>query len=133
MLSTYDELKNRLQNDTKTWLVTGAAGFIGSALLEMLLQLNQRVIGLDNFSTGSSYNLEEVKGLVSDRQWERFQLIKGDIRNSEECRRACADVDCVLHQAALGSVPRSIDDPILTNDVNVAGLLSTSQGCLKSG
>jgi UDP-N-acetylglucosamine 4-epimerase len=102
MLSTYDELKNRLQNDTKTWLVTGVAGFIGSALLEMLLQLNQRVIGLDNFSTGSSYNLEEVKGLVSDRQWERFQLIKGDIRNSEECRRACAGVDYVLHQATLG-------------------------------
>ena len=102
MASTYDELKNRLQNDTKTWLVTGVAGFIGSALLEMLLQLNQRVIGLDNFSTGSSYNLEEVKGLVSDRQWERFQLIKGDIRNSEECRRACADVDYVLHQATLG-------------------------------
>ena len=101
MASTYDELKNRLQNDTKTWLVTGVAGFIGSALLEMLLQLNQRVIGLDNFSTGSSYNLEEVKGLVSDRQWERFQLIKGDIRNSEECRRACAGVDYVLHQATL--------------------------------
>ncbi len=120
----YEDLKTRLRSDTKVWLVTGVAGFIGSALLETLLQLNQRVIGLDNFYTGSPYNLEDVKGLVSDEQWQRFSLIKGDIRDLEDCRHACADVDYVLHQAALGSVPRSIDDPILTNATNVSGFLN---------
>jgi UDP-N-acetylglucosamine 4-epimerase len=92
--------------------------------LETLLQLDQRVIGLDNFSTGSPYNLEEVKRLVSDWQWRRFQLIKGDIRDLEDCRRACAGVDYVLHQAALGSVPHSIEAPILTNDNNITGFLN---------
>jgi UDP-N-acetylglucosamine 4-epimerase len=124
MASAYENLRTRLQNDTKVWLVTGVAGFIGSALLETLLKLDQRVIGLDNFSTGSLYNLEDVKRLVSDRQWRRLQLIKGDIRDLEDCRRACAGVDYVLHQAALGSVPRSIEDPILTNNNNVTGFLN---------
>ena len=122
--STYEDLRTRLQNAPKVWLVTGVAGFIGSALLETLLKLDQRVIGLDNFSTGSPYNLEEVKELVSDLQWRRLQLIKGDIRDLEDCRRACADVDYVLHQAALGSVPHSIKDPIPTNDNNVTGFLN---------
>jgi UDP-N-acetylglucosamine 4-epimerase len=124
MAIAYDDLRTWLQNDTKVWLVTGVAGFIGSALLETLLQLNQRVIGLDNFYTGSPYNLEEVKGLVSNQQWQRFSLIKGDIRDLEDCRQACAGVDYVLHQAALGSVPRSIDDPILTNANNVSGFVN---------
>ncbi len=124
MASAYEDLRTRLQNDTKVWLVTGVAGFIGSALLETLLKLDQRVIGLDNFSTGSLYNLEDVKRLVSDRQWRRLQLIKGDIRVLEDCRRACVSVDYVLHQAALGSVPRSIEDPILTHDNNVTGFLN---------
>ena len=124
MASAYEDLRTRLQNDTKVWLVTGVAGFIGSALLETLLKLDQRVIGLDNFSTGSPYNLEDVKRLVSDRQWQRLQLIKGDIRDLEDCRRACAGVDYVLHQAALGSVPRSIEDPILTDVNNVTGFLN---------
>lgn len=124
MASIYEDLKTRLRSDTKVWLVTGVAGFIGSALLQTLLQLNQRVVGLDNFSTGSPHNLEEVKELVSNRQWQRLQLIKGDIRDLEDCHRACAGVDYVLHQAALGAVPRSVKDPIRTNENNVTGFLN---------
>ncbi len=113
-----------LQQSPKTWLITGVAGFIGSNLLETLLKLDQHIVGLDNFATGHQYNLDEVCSSVSAQQWQRFHFIQGDIRQLDDCRRACQDVDYVLHQAALGSVPRSIDDPILTNANNVDGFLN---------
>jgi UDP-N-acetylglucosamine 4-epimerase len=123
-MTPFESLLQTLPATPKTWLITGVAGFIGSNLLEALLQLNQKVVGLDNFSTGYQRNLDEVKGLVSPEQWERFKLIVGDIRNLEECHQACQGVDYVLHQAALGSVPRSINDPIATNSTNIDGFLN---------
>ena len=106
------------------WLVTGCAGFIGSNLIETLLELNQQVTGLDNFSTGFQYNLHEVEHTVGPKKWQNFTFIKGDIRDSETCQKACEGQDFVLHQAALGSVPRSIADPILTNENNISGFLN---------
>ncbi len=100
------------------------AGFIGSNLLEALLTLDQRVVGLDNFATGYQHNLDEVQSLVTPAQWANFQFIQGDIRNLEDCHRACAGVNYVLHQAALGSVPRSLADPITTNSANITGFLN---------
>jgi len=123
-MSVYLDTKERLAGAPKTWLITGAAGFIGSNLLEHLLKLNQRVVGLDNFATGYQRNLDEVRSLVSAEQWARFQFIEGDIRNLEDCARACGGVDYVLHQAALGSVPRSLNDPITTNAANITGFLN---------
>jgi len=123
-MTRYEQLLQELPLVPRTWLVTGVAGFIGSNLLETLLKLDQKVVGLDNFATGHQYNLDEVKSLVSPSQWERFTFIEGDIRNLEDCHKACAGVDYVLHQAALGSVPRSIDDPITTNAVNIDGFLN---------
>jgi UDP-N-acetylglucosamine 4-epimerase len=123
-LSSYDTLLRRLKNEQHTWLITGVAGFIGSNLLEVLLKLDQNVIGLDNFSTGYQHNLDDVKSLVNSAQWERFQFIKGDIRNFQDCLIACDGVDYVLHEAALGSVPRSIADPLATNEVNISGFLN---------
>ena len=120
----YRAIKAQLNNTPYTWLITGVAGFIGSNLLETLLQLNQRVIGLDNFSTGHQHNLDLVEQGVSADQWRRFQMIVGDIRNLDECRKACADSDYVLHQAALGSVPRSLEDPLLTNENNINGFIN---------
>ena len=123
-MNSYTELQTRLTADPKTWLVTGVAGFIGSNLLETLLKLNQRVVGLDNFSTGHKRNLDEVKTLVNLEQWENFKFIEGDIRTLDDCRQASKDVDYILHQAALGSVPRSITDPITTNATNIDGFLN---------
>jgi UDP-N-acetylglucosamine 4-epimerase len=123
-MNQYDITKNHLTSAPGTWLITGVAGFIGSNLLETLLTLDQTVVGLDNFSTGYQHNLDEVRGLVDDTQWQRFTFIKGDIRDLQTCRKACAGVDYVLHQAALGSVPRSLEDPILTNASNVDGFLN---------
>ena len=122
--TVYDKVKEVLINEPKTWLITGVAGFIGSNLLETLLLLNQKVVGLDNFATGFQHNLDEVQGLLSAEQWQRFKFIEGDIRKLEDCHAACIDVDYVLHQAALGSVPRSIADPIKTNDTNISGYLN---------
>lgn len=122
--SAYAQLQVTLKQAPKTWLVTGVAGFIGSNLLETLLKLDQTVVGLDNFATGHQHNLDEVQGLVSAEQWARFSFIAGDIRNLADCQQACAGVDYVLHQAALGSVPRSINDPILTNSANITGFLN---------
>lgn len=119
--------QNTLQNalsQQHTWLVTGVAGFIGSNLLETLLLHNQKVVGLDNFATGHQHNLDEVQSLVTPEQWQNFTFIEGDIRHLEHCQQACAGVDYVLHQAALGSVPRSIDDPITTNSANITGFLN---------
>jgi UDP-N-acetylglucosamine 4-epimerase len=123
-MDDYGTYVDRLIQEPKTWLVTGAAGFIGSNLLEFLLKINQRVTGLDNFSTGHKRNLDEIKSLVSPEQWSQFNFIEGDICNINDCMRACKDVDYVLHEAALGSVPRSIADPITTNNVNVSGFLN---------
>lgn len=120
----YDQVKQDLQASPKTWLITGVAGFIGSNLLETLLKLNQIVIGLDSFATGHQHNLDEVQSLVTSDQWQRFTFIEGDIRNLQDCHRACKGVDYVLHQAALGSVPRSINDPITSNETNITGFLN---------
>jgi UDP-N-acetylglucosamine 4-epimerase len=123
-VSTYQGIKQQLQAAPKTWLITGVAGFIGSNLLETLLLLNQKVVGLDNFATGHQHNLDEVKARVSEPQWRGFTFIEGDIRNFEHCEQAVCGVDYVLHQAALGSVPRSVADPLLTNSANITGFLN---------
>ena len=123
-MSQYKNVCEQLENQPKTWLVTGVAGFIGSNLLETLLKLNQKVVGLDNFATGHQHNLDEVQSLVTTDQWMNFQFIEGDIRNFEDCQKACVGVDYVLHEAALGSVPRSIADPITTNATNISGFLN---------
>ena len=145
-MSAYDDLQARLITTPHTWLVTGVAGFIGSNLLETLLKLNQRVVGLDNFATGHQRNLDEVQTMVTPEQWRNFQFISGDIRNLADCHSAMhyrhpresgdplltasesssdvIPVDYVLHQAALGSVPRSVADPIATNATNISGYLN---------
>jgi len=123
-MSAYKELQDRLQAEPKVWLVTGVAGFIGSNLLEGLLKLNQRVIGLDNYSTGHRRNLEEVKDSVRGQQWANFTEVPGDTQEVKTCQRACQGVDYVLHQAALGSVPRSIEDPISSHNSNVNGFVN---------
>ena len=123
-MSRYQQIKESLINSPKTWLITGCAGFIGSNLLEHLLLLNQNVVGLDNFATGHQHNLDEVKAQVSQEQWAKFNFIKGDIRELDDCHKAVYNVDFILHQAALGSVPRSIADPILTNSANINGFLN---------
>lgn len=137
IMTDYQNTLTRLQQNPKTWLITGVAGFIGSNLLETLLAHDQMVVGLDNFSTGYRHNLDEVQGLVSAEQWGRFSFIEGDIRDLDTCRRAATysfsplegegkrgAVDYVLHQAALGSVPRSLEDPITTNETNISGFLN---------
>lgn len=123
-MSTYQILQHDLTEHPARWLITGVAGFIGSNLLETLLRLGQQVVGLDNFSTGYQHNLEQVRELVGEQAWKNFHFIQGDIRQLEHCRQAMQGIDYVLHQAALGSVPRSIEDPILTNDNNVSGFLN---------
>ncbi|MDF1782233.1 MAG: NAD-dependent epimerase/dehydratase family protein [Alcanivoracaceae bacterium] len=124
MSEQYEKIKSELQAKPRKWLVTGAAGFIGSNLVETLLRLNQNVVGLDNFATGHQHNLDQVEQLVGAESWQRFHFIEGDIRNLEDCRSAVDGVDYVLHQAALGSVPRSINDPITTNQANIDGFLN---------
>lgn len=156
MTNAYNQLKNRLATEPHTWLITGVAGFIGSNLLETLLKLNQRVVGIDNFTTGYQHNLDEVQSLVTPEQWINFQFIKGDIRILDDCRRAMSftpsvfveerigmkmqphsiptnesygksvqlPVEYVFHQAALGSVPRSVENPIDTNETNISGFLN---------
>ncbi len=123
-MSAYEQLKNTLRASPKRWLVTGAAGFIGSNLLETLLSLNQRVIGLDNFSTGHQRNFDEVRLRVGPERAKNLTELNADIRDADACHRACAEVDYVLHQAALGSVPRSLENPIATHQSNVDGFLN---------
>lgn len=123
-MTPYNTLCQTLPDTPATWLITGVAGFIGSNLLETLLKLDQHVIGLDNFATGYQRNLDEVQNLVTPAQWARFRFIAGDIRQLDDCHRACEGVDHVLHQAALGSVPRSLADPITTNATNIDGFLN---------
>lgn len=126
-MSKYDDVCKQLKINPKTWLVTGVAGFIGSNLLETLLELGQTVVGIDNFATGHQRNLDEVKSLVSSEQWDKFTFIDGDIREYETCQRVVNGVNYVLHQAALGSVPRSIADPLTSNAANVSGFLNMLQ------
>ena len=123
-MMNFQKVSKRLERDPKTWLITGVAGFIGSNLLEKLLKLGQNVVGLDNFSTGHRRNLEDVKKELGEDAWSRFTFHERDIYGLDDCRKACHGVDYVLHQAALGSVPRSIDDPIRTNRSNIDGFLN---------
>lgn len=120
----YKKILDELNQKPKTWLISGVAGFIGSHLLEKLLTNNQRVVGIDNFATGHTSNLDEVRSLLTNAQWKNFKFIKGDITCPEICLEASIDIDYVLHQAALGSVPRSVKDPNNTNNVNVTGFLN---------
>jgi len=106
----YEALKTTLKENSQTWLITGVAGFIGSNLLEVLLKHEQRVVGLDNFATGHQRSLDEVRSLVTAAQWERFNFIEGNIRNLNHYHKTSAGIDYVQHQAALGSMPRSIQD-----------------------
>lgn len=123
-MAAYPKSLRHLEDRQYCWLVTGVAGFIGSNLLEALLKRNQKVIGLDNFSTGYQQNLEQIRDLVGEKAWGNFSFIEGDICRLETCTDACRGVDFVLHQAALGSVPRSIQDPIRTNEANISGFLN---------
>ncbi len=120
----YNDILEDLKSSPKKWMVSGVAGFIGSNLLENLLMLGQHVVGLDNFATGHQRNLDEVQAVVSEEQWNNFEFINGDIRNMTDCQRAIEGADYILHQAALGSVPRSLKDPITSNDVNISGMLN---------
>ena len=124
MTTKFEQVKRQLVAQPKTWLVTGCAGFIGSNLLEFLLKHEQKVVGLDNFSTGFQHNLDEVQAQVTAEQWSNFRFIEGDIRDLGTCQAAVKGVDYVSHQAALGSVPRSLNDPITTNQVNIEGSLN---------
>jgi UDP-N-acetylglucosamine/UDP-N-acetylgalactosamine 4-epimerase len=123
-MAAYDDIRKTLRAEPRTWLITGVSGFIGSHLLEALLNLNQRVFGLDNFSTGHFKNLDQVKALVGDGAWNGFRLYEGDIRDFDMCRTACREVDIVLHHAALGSVPRSLEDPRSCHEINVTGFVN---------
>ena len=123
-MSNYKQLKSKLLAEPKKWLITGVAGFIGSNLLERLLELDQEVVGLDNFATGKKFNLNDTKKCVSLKQWEKFNFIEGDICDYYACENALEGIDYVLHQAALGSVPRSILAPLDTNAANVTGFLN---------
>ncbi len=123
-MNQHESLVEKLKASPKTWLVTGVAGFIGSNLLETLLRHGQEVAGIDNFATGNPANLEDVHRSVDTAAWTRFRMIEGDICDLKTCRDACAGADYVLHQAALGSVPRSLADPVATNESNVKGFVN---------
>ena len=120
----YEEIKEILRRTARSWLVTGAAGFIGSHLVEHLLRMDQKVVGLDNFSNGKRKNLDQVQEAVSVDQWKRFNFVEGDIRDLAVCRKLSYGIDFILHQAALGSVPRSLSDPVNFNDNNITGTLN---------
>jgi UDP-N-acetylglucosamine/UDP-N-acetylgalactosamine 4-epimerase len=123
-MAIYEEQQRALRAAPKRWLVTGVAGFIGSNILETLLKLDQSVVGLDNFSTGHQHNLDEVRERVGASAWKKFQMSKGDVSDSAACCQACAGVDYVVHQAALGSVPASMEDPLNAHRGNVTGFLN---------
>jgi UDP-N-acetylglucosamine/UDP-N-acetylgalactosamine 4-epimerase len=132
-MSPYDTIQAELKSTPRAWLITGVAGFIGSNLLEQLLRLGQAVVGLDNLATGKRSNLAEVRALVAPAQWERFRFIEGDLSDVETCRRACAGVELVLHQAALGSVPRSLTDPLGSHQANVTGFVNMLEAARQAG
>ena len=129
----FKDLPPRLTTRRRRWLVTGVAGFIGSNLLEALLQLEQVVVGVDNFATGTRANLDEVRDLAGPQRWARFRFVEGDVASPEVCAEACAGVDVVLHQAAIGSVPRSIEDPLGSNAANVTGTLALLEAARRAG
>src|SRR6516164_1341621 len=122
-MTAYDNVRRELERAPRTWLITGVGGFIGSNLLETLLRLDQRVVGLDNFSTGYRRNLEEVEASIAPERWRNFRLFEGDIGSLDTCHQACASVDYVLHEAALGSVPASMEDPLACHRTNVTGFI----------
>ena len=126
-MTRYEIILEELRKNPKNWLITGVAGFIGSNLLETLLKLDQTIIGVDNFSTGHQHNLDQVKLVVSEQQWNRFSFVEGDTTDYNVCTSIIVGVDYVLHQAALGSVPRSINDPLSSNAANVTGFLNILQ------
>lgn len=128
-----DPIAASLAARPRTWLVTGAAGFIGSHLVQRLLELDQVVRGLDNLATGHRHNLDAVRAAVTPVQWARFEFIEGDLRDADVCRRACAGCERVLHQAALGSVPLSLEQPLRTHEVNVTGTLHVLQAAREAG
>jgi UDP-N-acetylglucosamine/UDP-N-acetylgalactosamine 4-epimerase len=132
-VTRYEQLHADLAKSPRSWLITGAAGFIGSNLLQALLELDQHVVGFDNFATGNRANLQEIERCVTRAQWIRFRFIEGDIRDPNACRQACDGMDFVLHQAALGSVPRSIADPSTTNSVNIGGFLEMLMAARSAG
>jgi UDP-N-acetylglucosamine 4-epimerase len=123
-MSAYAKLQSKLRAAPRTWLITGVGGFIGSNLLEALLKLEQRVVGLDDFATGKPHNLKQVQALVNAEQWSRFRFIEANIADAAVCRQACEGVDLVLHQAALGSVPHSLEDPLACHAANVTGFIN---------
>ena len=131
-MTAYEKLQRNLKRRPRKWLVTGAAGFIGSHLVETLLGLNQYVVGLDNFSTGHTHNVDTVKQQLPSEQRRRFRFIEGDITDAATCSRACRQVDYVLHQAALGSVPRSFADPLATHLANTTGFIQVLEAAKKS-
>ncbi len=133
MSAMQTQLKEKLEDKQYKWVVTGCAGFIGSNLVETLLKFGQKVIGLDNLSTGFQHNLDQVKDIVGDRSWANFKFIKGDIRDLDTCKEVVEGSDFVLHQAALGSVPRSIDNPINTNENNITGFLNMLEAAHHAG
>jgi UDP-N-acetylglucosamine 4-epimerase len=132
-LNSYEHARFSLRANPKTWLVTGVAGFIGSNVLEALLKLGQHVTGLDNYATGRKSNLESVKSSVTTEQWARFTMVEGDIRDQTSCQLACKGVRYVLHQAALGSVPRSLENPVPSHESNVTGFLNLLNAAREAG
>jgi UDP-N-acetylglucosamine 4-epimerase len=132
-MSAFEQARERLRARPRSWLVTGVAGFIGSNLLQALLELDQTVVGLDNFATGRRTNLDEVERAVGPERWGRFRLIEADVASAETCARAVESAELVLHQAALGSVPRSIERPLETNAANVTGQLALLEAARQAG
>jgi len=132
-MQTYQSALEGIRSSPRSWVVTGAAGFIGSNLVETLLRLNQNVTGLDNFSTGHPTNLEQVRSAVTEKQWKNFRFIEGDIRSIDVSREACRSADYVLHQAALGSVPLSMEDPLGCHENNVNGFLNMLMAARAAG
>lgn len=132
-MSEYQKVLSDLNTTQESWLVTGAAGFIGSNIVETLLRHGQKVRGLDNFSFGHKKNLELVRSNLSDKEWRNFDFIEGDIRKPEVCKNACTGVDNVFHEAALGSVPISINDPVFANQCNIDGFVNVLNAANQSG
>jgi UDP-N-acetylglucosamine 4-epimerase len=132
-MSTYEDVSNRLHAKPRRWLVTGVAGFIGSNLLQTLLELDQDVVGLDNFATGKRANLDGVREVVGPARWSRLRFHEGDVASFEVCREALAGADVVFHQAALGSVPRSVEEPLASNTANVTGTLALLEAARQLG
>jgi UDP-N-acetylglucosamine 4-epimerase len=132
-LNSYEHARFSLRANPKTWLVTGVAGFIGSNLLEALLKLDQHVTGLDNYATGRKSNLESVRSSVTAEQWARFAMVEGDIRDQTISQLACKGARYVLHQAALGSVPRSLENPAASHESNVTGFLNLLNAAREAG